>query len=409
MRPVSRPDRAAAPVAGASELMRSLGLLVDGPVRWATPVPSRAAGVFVVELDQPLAEAPVDHTAVRRWLERVPTLRLDGERPTVAALARRLASFWLPTEPILYVGRSGRAIGPRLAALYATPLGDARPHAGGHWLKTLANPGRLRIWWAETDAHEEYEDALLSEIGARQPADVLARLPETTVVLPFANLADSAGTAKAHGIEDALREPLPDEPSMAPQPQAARPKPPAAGRRSGAAGPASGRRRATARPASARQQPPPAEPTYLSAAGVEQLQRELDELRDGVRPGVIERVKAARELGDLRENAEYESARKEQSFVEGRIQALEALLRSAVVVAAGEAGETVGVGSTVVVESDGESHTFVLVGSSEADPAAGRISYVSPVGQALIGRRVGDETAVRLPRGEVRYRVLEIR
>jgi len=397
------------PRPAASDLLRSLGLLVDGPVPWPGAVRSRAPGVFVVELPTGAAEAAFDHLALRRWLERLPQLLLDGQRPTVNELAQRLAQFWLPDEPVLFVGRSARALGPRLAALYATPLGDARPYAGGHWLKTLAQPSRMRIWWAETDAHEEYEDALLAEVAGRQPPANVAGLPDKTLVLPFANLADTAGRIKGHGLEGALRQP--DEAATAASPS--RGKPAAAGGQ---------RRRATGRAASRSNSPPSTrspttaraadrrpEPTYVSQEGLDRLQTELEGLREGVRPGVIARVKAARELGDLRENAEYESARKEQSFVEGRIQALEAMLKTTVVVSSDPATESVAIGSTVVVEQGDVQQTFVLVGSSEADPAAGRISYGSPVGQALLGRRRGDEVIVRLPRGEVSYVVREVR
>jgi transcription elongation factor GreA len=393
-------DPARPPLPGASQLMRSLGLLVDGPLRWGSPVPSRAPGVFVVELDQPLTAAPIDQSAVRRWIEHVPSLRLDGERPTVADLARRLAEFWLADEPIVYVGSSARTIGARLAAIYATPLGDARPAAGGHWLRTLADQQRMRVWWAETDAHEEYEDALLAEIAARQPAPVRDGLPNG-LVLPFANLTDSSGAAKPHGLTDYTREPPADRDIG----QQAKPAKPKAAGRPRQRQPA----RCTTRRSTIRAAPPAPEPTYLSQAGLDSLLAELEQLRSSVRPVVIERVKAARELGDLRENAEYESARKEQSFVEGRIQALEAHIKAAVVVEAAAGQDAAGVGSTVVVDSDGEQQAFVLVGSTEADPASGRISYASPVGQALLGRRAGDEVAVRLPRGEVRYVVVEVR
>src|SRR3990172_5385148 len=112
---------------GASELMRSLGLLVDGPVRWGAPIQSRAPGVFVVELPGGADAAPLDSAALRRWLERVPDLALDGHRPTVQQLSRRVAQDWLPDQPVLYVGRSTKSIGARLAGIYATPLGDLKP------------------------------------------------------------------------------------------------------------------------------------------------------------------------------------------------------------------------------------------------------------------------------------------
>lgn len=398
---------------GASELMRTLGLLVDGPVRWGKQVRSRAPGVFVVELPGGRPVAPIDDRSLSRWLERVPGLLVDGEPATNRTLVRRLAEFWLPDEPVLYVGRSTRALGGRVASLYATPLGDVRPHPGGHWLKTLWPLDELTVWWAETDAGEEYEDALLSAVGARVEPAVAEASPDPDVILPFANLQTATGTAKRHGIEGSLREP----PEIA-APTAEGATSPAAGsgsrrvaarRTLAAPGPSRGTAPAGGRAATAKSQPPAPPPTYLSAEGLDRHAAELKELRTGVRPGVIARVKAARELGDLRENAEYEYARKEQSFVEGRIQELEALVRSAVVVGSTGESDVVAIGSSVVLETEGEEVTFVLVGSSEADPAAGRISYVSPVGRALLGRRPGDEVVVKLPRGEMTYRVRAVR
>ncbi|MDQ3938580.1 MAG: transcription elongation factor GreA, partial [Chloroflexota bacterium] len=158
--------------------------------------------------------------------------------------------------------------------------------------------------------------------------------------------------------------------------------------------------RAAARPAN--------QPTYLSGEGLASLARELEHLRTTVRPEVIARVKAARELGDLRENADYEYARKEQSFVEGRIQALEAMIRSSVLIDERPSVATAQLGSTVVIEVDGVRETYSIVGPAEADPAAGRISYVSPVGAALIGAHAGQEVTVQLPGRKVIYRVVEI-
>ena len=147
----------------------------------------------------------------------------------------------------------------------------------------------------------------------------------------------------------------------------------------------------------------------VSAAGADELKAELDHLRNVIRPAVIDRVKTARELGDLRENAEYQEARREQSFTEGRIQALEALLRTAVVVDGGASDGTVAVGSSVTVEMDGEQTTWQIVGANEADPGRGKISYASPVGQALMGRRAGDEVTAQLPRSELQLRLIEVR
>jgi transcription elongation factor GreA len=371
----------------ASDLLRSLGLLVDGPARWTNPVASRAPGVFVVELPGGALEAPLDTLALRRWLERVPELRLDGGRPSVPELRERLAEFWLPMEPILYVGRAARAIGQRLAAIYATPLGDARPAAAGHWLKALSVQGELRVWWAETDAHEEFEDAILTEIAARNAVN------RPAPVLPFANLTATDGLPRAHGLTNSLLS----DTSGAPRPAVAG----ITARRTAAP---RARRQIVREPAP---KPRPAA-THVSRDGLDRLTAELEELRTIARPQIIARVAAARELGDLRENADYEYARKEQSFIEGRIQALEHALRTSVVIEQPAQADVVHLGSTVVVESDGERQTYAIVGSTEAKPAAGRLSNASPVGRALMGARAGDEVIVELPVGTVTYRVIEV-
>ena len=139
------------------------------------------------------------------------------------------------------------------------------------------------------------------------------------------------------------------------------------------------------------------------------MQSELDSLTRLKRPEVVARIKAARELGDLRENAEYHAAREEQSFLEGRVRLLEDRLRHAVVIAepatSGPQAGRVALGSTVRLDHDGDELTFTIVGTTEANPAAGRISTVSPVGAALLGAAVGDEVEVRTPRGTTRYTI----
>ena len=138
------------------------------------------------------------------------------------------------------------------------------------------------------------------------------------------------------------------------------------------------------------------------------MQAELTELTTVRRPQVIDRIVRAREHGDLKENADYSSAREEQSFLEGRVQAIQERLRNVVVVETPAHASRVAIGSRVITEFLDERFTFEIVGSDEADPAAGRISNASPVGRALIGRSVGDEAIVQTPRGEARYRVVAI-
>jgi transcription elongation factor GreA len=145
----------------------------------------------------------------------------------------------------------------------------------------------------------------------------------------------------------------------------------------------------------------------LSRAALERMTAELDELTRVKRREVVARIKAAREHGDLKENSEYHAAREEQSFLEGRVQALEDRLRRAVVVEEAVTGRVM-MGSTVTVEIGGDEVRYTIVGTTEADPAAGRLSSASPVGAALLGAVAGAEVDVRTPRGSVRYRVVAV-
>jgi transcription elongation factor GreA len=152
-------------------------------------------------------------------------------------------------------------------------------------------------------------------------------------------------------------------------------------------------------------------PTHLTAEGLTNLRAELEDLTTQRRPEVISRIKAARELGDLSENADYDAARKEQSFLEGRVQQLEQMIKHAVIIhTTSESGSVVDLGSTVVVETDrhGEE-TFQIVGSAEADATAGKISFTSPIGRALLGRKAGEKIRVEIPQGSMDFLVLEVR
>ena len=222
---------------------------------------------------------------------------------------------------MVYVGRS-RSLRRRLAEFAATPLGDDGPHHGGHWLKTLRGYDRARVWWAETDAPEEYEDALLTAFGRgrRGPGRPAVRQP----ALAGQRLAHARHHRRGEGCARLRRR------------RGARGRAAAGSIRRTSTGTSARRHRH--RPARAVSSPrrAPGPPHHhrtpavvLTAEGQERIQAELDDLR-ATRPDVIGRVKAARELGDLRENAEYQAAREEQSFLEGRIQQLQATLDRAV-------------------------------------------------------------------------------
>lgn len=145
----------------------------------------------------------------------------------------------------------------------------------------------------------------------------------------------------------------------------------------------------------------------LTPEGLEKLKNELNQLKTTGRKAIVARIKAAKELGDLSENAEYDDARNEQSFIEGRIQELEAMIMNARVITH-HSSSTVQLGSSVTVIVDGDDETYEIVGATESDPAAGKISSESPIGAALIGHKVGDSVRITTPGGEASYAVKKI-
>lgn len=150
--------------------------------------------------------------------------------------------------------------------------------------------------------------------------------------------------------------------------------------------------------------------TFLTRDGYRKLQDELDYLRTKKRLEIAERLHDAMDGGELIENAEYEAAKNEQAFVEGRIKELEILLATArVIEEKPHLAETVQVGSTVTIQEEGmEPEEYTIVGAAEANPAAGRISNESPLGKALLGRKVGDQVVVDAPAGAFVVTVLKL-
>jgi transcription elongation factor GreA len=149
-------------------------------------------------------------------------------------------------------------------------------------------------------------------------------------------------------------------------------------------------------------------PTYISRDGLEKLRRELEEMVSARRPEIAQRIHDAKEHGDLSENAEYEDAKNEQAFVEGRIQTLESLIKNATIIDEHHTNDHVQIGSTVKVDGPDGSQSFTIVGSTEARPTEGRISNESPVGRALLGRKKGDKVTVQVPAGDIAYKVVAI-
>lgn len=152
------------------------------------------------------------------------------------------------------------------------------------------------------------------------------------------------------------------------------------------------------------------ETQYLTSEKFSELQKELDYLRSERRKEVAEHLEYAKKLGDLSENAEYHQAREEQAEVEDRISRLDALLKKAVIANQGRS-DIVTVGTTLRIqrEGDNKSYLYTIVGSEEADMSNGKVSNMSPLGSALIGRKKGDVVTVQTPKGEVRYNIVIIK
>jgi transcription elongation factor GreA len=150
----------------------------------------------------------------------------------------------------------------------------------------------------------------------------------------------------------------------------------------------------------------------MTHAGKEKLEQELEYLKSVKRKEVVERIKIARSFGDLSENSEYDSAKEEQAFVEGRITTLENMIRNAKIIEDdGTSTDTVALGKTVtfIELPDGEEESYSIVGSAEADPFEGKISNDSPIAKSLLGRKINEEVVVQTPGGEMKVRITSIK
>ena len=148
---------------------------------------------------------------------------------------------------------------------------------------------------------------------------------------------------------------------------------------------------------------------YISPEGLEKLKEELNKLKTEERQAIATRLEAAKALGDLSENAEYQEAKEAQSLNEGRIVELEEMLKNIVVIKKPAGTDYVQVGSQVVTTRDGNEEIYTIVGSEEADPVAGKISNESPMGKSFLGKRRGEAIEVKTPGGNMAYMIKDIR
>jgi transcription elongation factor GreA len=156
----------------------------------------------------------------------------------------------------------------------------------------------------------------------------------------------------------------------------------------------------------------PEKEVLLTGSGIKKLEEELHILKSVKRREIAERIRAAIEFGDITENSEYEEAKNEQAFIEGRILTLEKMLRHARIIDTSQSpDDTVAVGATVLLKDleYGDEIEYTIVGSAEADPAANKISNESPVGRAILGQKAGAVVEVKVPAGILKYQILNVR
>ncbi len=148
----------------------------------------------------------------------------------------------------------------------------------------------------------------------------------------------------------------------------------------------------------------------MTVAGKRKLEEELEVLKTVKRKEVVERIKIARSFGDLSENSEYDSAKEDQAFVEGRISTIESMIRNAVIIEEEDNNDVVSLGKTVtfVEIPDGDEESYTIVGSAEADPLEGLISNDSPIAKGLLGKTTGDKVKILTPGGEMDVEIISI-
>jgi len=147
----------------------------------------------------------------------------------------------------------------------------------------------------------------------------------------------------------------------------------------------------------------------LTQKGFNDLQLELEDLIKNKKSKAIDRLSKARSMGDLKENSEYTAAKEELALVEGRIQEINNVLSNAEVTLMYKAGNKIEIGSTVTVDINGQKDTFQIVGEFEADPMNKKLSQNSPIGQALIDKKIGDLVEINIPAGKIQYKIVEIK
>jgi hypothetical protein len=195
-----------------ASLLAVAGLESGGRVGWGERVPETRTGVYLVSLTptgrvaNALTDCPLSDAALDELLSSCPALTLGGERPTRAQVAKRIGSYWLPDECVLYIGLAGQPLRTRVRQYYKTRIGAAKPHKGGWWLKTLSVLTELHVHYAPTDDFKDAEEQALRAFAAGVSHTTRAALPTGDPVMPFANLRDGDWHRKRHGIRGETSE-----------------------------------------------------------------------------------------------------------------------------------------------------------------------------------------------------------
>jgi hypothetical protein len=196
-----------------TSIFAAAGLEPQSTVMWGEPLPLDGPGVYVVATaSDPLStsgpgpRSPISKPALEAWLRVRPELQLDGHRPSAEELEQRLSEFWLPDEPVLYIGLTRRSIRRRVREYYKTPLGARKPHAGGFFLKTLTTLDVLFVHAALTDRPDAAESEMLAAFCANVSSRTRSALRDPDHPFPFANLEWPPGVRKRHGLKG-TREP----------------------------------------------------------------------------------------------------------------------------------------------------------------------------------------------------------
>lgn len=194
-----------------ADLLSSVGLQPGGSVPWGEPVPERQTGIYLVSLNESPDDAqssvkspPIDSGAIDELLAACPSLTLGGRNgPDRGSVSSRIGEYWIPDECVLYIGLSGQPLRTRVRQYYTTPLGAAKPHAGGWWLKTLSNISDLFVHFAVTDQFKDAEEGALDAFEAGVSPESRRNWPDGDPLMPFANLRDGQWRRRDHGIKNA--------------------------------------------------------------------------------------------------------------------------------------------------------------------------------------------------------------